>query len=62
MTIDQQIDELEEAIASGARKVVSQSNGVRTEIEYQTTDQMQRALVSLKARRSKKSRTILAGF
>lgn len=62
MTIDEQIAALEEAIGSGVRRVVTQSNGVRTEIEYQSLDAMQSALANLKARQSKTSRTILAGF
>jgi len=62
MTIDEQIAALEEAIGSGVRRVVTQSNGVRTEIEYQSLDAMRSALANLKARQSKTSRTILAGF
>ena len=62
MTIEEQIAALEEAIGSGVRRVVTQSNGVRTEIEYQSLDAMQTALANLKARQSKTPRTILAGF
>lgn len=62
MTIEEQIAALEEAIGTGARRVVTQSNGVRTEIEYQSLDAMQRALANLKARQSKAPRTILAAF
>ena len=62
MTIEEKIAALEEAIASGVRKVVTQSNGVRTEIEYQSTDQMERALAKLKAQQNKGPRIILAGF
>lgn len=62
MTIDEQIAALEEAIGSGVRRVVTQSNGVRTEIEYQSLDAMQTALANLKARQSKTPLTILAGF
>jgi hypothetical protein len=32
--IDEQIAALEEAIATGVRKVVTQTNGVRKEVEY----------------------------
>lgn len=60
--IEQQIADLEAAIASGVRKVVTQSNGVRTEVEYQSTQQMQLALAGLKGRLPRKSRTILAEF
>lgn len=62
MTIDEQIAALEEAIGSGVRRVVTQSNGVRTEIEYQSLDAMRSALANLKARHSKAPRTILVGF
>ena len=62
MDIDEQIAALEEAIGSGVRKVVTQSNGVRTEIEYQSLDAMQTALDRLKSRQSKAPRMILAGF
>ena len=62
MTIDEQIAALEEAIGSGVRRVVTQSNGVRTEIEYQSLDAMRSALADLKARRSLAPRIILAGF
>jgi hypothetical protein len=61
--IEQQIADLEAAIASGVRRVVTQSNGVRTEVEYQSTEQMERALVNLRGRLgSHKPRTILAEF
>ena len=62
MDIDEQIAALEEAIGSGVRKVVTQSNGVRTEIEYQSLEAMQTALDRLKSRQSKAPRMILAGF
>lgn len=62
MTIDEQIAALEEAIGSGVRRVVTQSNGVRTEIEYQSLDAMRSALADLKARQNKTPRTILVGF
>lgn len=62
MTIDDQIAALEAAIGSGVRRVVTQSNGVRTEIEYQSLDAMRNALADLKARQSKAPRTIFAGF
>ncbi|MFP9138707.1 phage head-tail joining protein [Devosia sp. XGJD_8] len=62
MTIDEQIASLEEAIAAGVRKIVTQSQGVRTEIEYQSTDQMERALAKLKARKAGGPRTNLVAF
>lgn len=62
MDIDDKIEQLEDAIASGARKIVTRSNGVHTEIEYQSTSQMETALARLKARRSGKSRIILAAL
>lgn len=62
MTIEERIAALEEAIASGVRRVVTQSNGVRTEVEYQSLDQMERALDRLKAQQGKGPRIILAGF
>lgn len=60
MDIDQKIEELENAIASGVKRVVTKSNGVTTEVEYQSTSQMEQALARLKARRNKASRIILA--
>ncbi len=62
MDIDERIAALEEAIGSGVRKIVTQTNGVRTEIEYQSMSEMQQALDRLVAQRSRKSRVILAGF
>ena len=62
MTIEERIAALEEAIGSGVRRVVTQSNGVRTEVEYQSLDAMRSALADLKAQQSKTPRTILAGF
>lgn len=62
MSIEDQIAALEEAISTGARRVVTQSNGVRTEIEYHSLKDMQERLDNLKARQSNKPRTILAGF
>ena len=62
MSIDEQIASLEEAIATGARRVVSQSQGVRTEVEYQSTTQMLAALAQLKARKAGGPRTNLVAF
>ena len=62
MSIDEQIASLEEAIALGARRVVTQSQGVRTEVEYQSISQMQAALDRLKARKAGGSRTSLVAF
>ena len=62
MTLDEQIAALEAAIGSGVRRVVTQSNGVRTEVEYQSMDAMRSALADLKAKRSPAPRTFLAGF
>lgn len=62
MTIDEQIASLEEAIAAGVRKIVTQSQGVRTEIEYQSSAEMDRALARLRARKAGGPRTILVAF
>lgn len=61
-TLDEQIAELQQAIASGVRRVTTQSNGVKTEVEYQSTKDMQAALDRLIARRSGRSKTILVEF
>ena len=62
MDIDQMIAELEVAIASGAKRIVSQSNGVKTEIEYQSSAEMRTTLANLKAQKNKRPRTILVAF
>lgn len=62
MTIEDRIAALEEAIGSGVRRVVTQSNGVRTEIEYQSMADMRAALADLKAQQNSRPRTFLAGF
>jgi len=62
MSIDDQIASLEEAIASGVRRVVTQSQGVRTEVEYQTMAEMEKALARLKAKKAGGPRTILVAF
>lgn len=60
--IDDQIAALEEAIAMSARKVVFHSGGTRREIEYQSLDDMQKALARLKSNRAGGSRIILAAL
>ncbi|WDQ98178.1 hypothetical protein PSC71_13165 [Devosia sp. J2-20] len=62
MSIDDQIAELEEILSSGVSKVVTQSQGVRTEAEYQSMDAMQRRLDKLKAQKARRSRTSLVAF
>lgn len=62
MLIDDQIAALEAAIASGVSKVVTQSQGVRTEVEYQSISQMQKAVDRLKARKVGGPRTSLVAF
>ncbi len=62
MSLDDQIAELEEILSSGVSKIVTQSQGVRNEAEYQPMDQMQRRLDKLKAERARRSRISLAAF
>lgn len=62
MTIDDQIAALEEAIATGVRRVKTQSQGVTSEVEYQSTSQMQAAVDRLKARKAGRPRTSLVAF
>lgn len=62
MSLDEQIAELEEVLSSGVSKVVTKSQGVHTEAEYQSMDQMQRRLDKLKAQRARRSRTCLVAF
>lgn len=59
---DDQIDALEEAILTGARKVVFHSGGTRREVEYHSLKDMREALAALKASRGGQSRIILAAL
>jgi endonuclease IV len=60
--LDDQIDALEEAILTGARKVIFHSGGTRREVEYHSLKDMREALAALKARRGGPSRVILAAL
>lgn len=51
MTIDEQIAALREAIASGAKRVRSTTNGVTKEVEYRSFADMMNALSVLEAQR-----------
>lgn len=62
MSIEEQIAALEAAIAKGVRRVVTQSQGVRTEVEYHSIKEMEEQLTKLKARKSGRSRIVLAAF
>jgi|GEM_PF-946160 len=62
-TIDEQIAGLEEAIAAGVRKVVTQTNGVRKEVEYPSFADMQSRLNwLLRKKRGARSPVTLATF
>lgn len=53
MTIDEQIAAIEEAIASGAKRVRFRSNGVEKEVEYPSFDQMKKAVEYLELKKAK---------
>ncbi|HWT62370.1 hypothetical protein F9K97_03270 [Brucella anthropi] len=61
-TIDEQIAALEDAIATGAKKVIFHSGGTRREVEYHSLKDVREALNDLRARKSGRSRTILAAL
>ncbi len=50
--IDEQIADLEAAIAAGVRKVVTQTNGVRKEVEYPSYADMKARLAWLYRRKN----------
>lgn len=58
MTIDEQIAAIEEAIASGAKRVRFRSNGVEKEVEYQSVDQMKKAVDFLEVKKAKAAGTL----
>lgn len=61
---DEEIAALRAAIAAGVRRVVTQTNGVRKEVEYPSFDDLKRRLEWLESRcgRSNGPRGILASF
>jgi len=61
-TIDDQIAALEDAILTGAKKVVFHSGGTRREVEYHSLKDMREALVDLRSRKQGGSRIILAAL
>jgi len=61
-TIDEQIAALEDAIATGAKKVIFHSGGTRREVEYHSLKDVREALADLRMRKSGRSRTILAAL
>ena len=61
-TIDEQIAALEDAIATGAKKVIFHSGGTRREVEYHSLKDVREALNDLRARKSGRSRTILVAL
>lgn len=61
-SIDDQIAALEEAIATGAKKVIFHSGGTRREVEYHSLKDVREILADLRMRKSGRSRTILAAL
>ncbi|KAB2783698.1 MULTISPECIES: phage head-tail joining protein [Brucella] len=61
-SIDDQIAALEEAILTGAKKVIFHSGGTRREVEYHSLKDMRETLADLRARKSRGPRTILAAL
>lgn len=61
---DDEIAVLREAIALGVRRVVTQTNGVRKEVEYPSFDDMRRRIEWLEARcnPTRRPRGVLASF
>jgi hypothetical protein len=57
-----QIAAIEEALATGARRILFRSGGTQREIEYHSVAEMIKALEWLKAQTSTKSRVTLASF
>lgn len=62
VSIDDQIAALEEAIATGAKKVIFHSGGTRREVEYHSLKDVRETLADLRMRKSGRSRTILAAL
>ena len=61
-TLDDQIAALEDAITTGAKKVIFHSGGTRREVEYHSLKEMREALNDLRSRNSGRSRIILAAL
>lgn len=61
-TVDDQIAALEEAIATGAKKVTFRSGGTLREVEYRSLSDMNQALASLKAKSKPRRRVTLASM
>ncbi|MDM7852665.1 phage head-tail joining protein [Pseudochrobactrum kiredjianiae] len=61
-SIDDQIAALEDAILTGAKKVVFHSGGTRREVEYHSLKDMREALADLRSRKQGRSRIILAAL
>lgn len=61
-SIDDQIAALEDAILTGAKKVVFHSGGTRREVEYHSLKDMREALADLRSRKQGGSRIILAAL
>lgn len=61
-SIDDQIAALEDAILTGAKKVVFHSGGTRREVEYHSLKDMREALAELRSRKQGRSRIILAAL
>lgn len=62
--IDDEIAALREAVVLGARRVVTQTNGVRKEVEYPSFDDLKKRLEWLEAQKlgAKRPRGVLASF
>ena len=60
--LDTQIANLEDAIAQGTKRVVFISGGSRREVEYHSLKEMREALAALQAKKSGRSRIVLAAF
>ena len=60
--IDDEIAAIREAIAIGARKIVTQTNGVRNEVEYPSFKDLKDRLDFLEGQSKPKRRVILASF
>lgn len=61
-SIDDQIAALEDAVLTGAKKVVFHSGGTRREVEYHSLKDMREALADLRSRKQGRSRIILAAL
>lgn len=63
-SIDDEIAALRAAISLGVRRVVTQTNGVRKEVEYPSFDDLRRRLEWLEAQKlgAKRPRGVLASF